>query len=90
MQELKIEGRTLAATVETTIKTYMDSTNKDSITNLYDLLMEQIEPALFKAVIERCKYNQSRAASMLGLSRGTLRTKLSKYFDDQYCGTRDN
>jgi DNA-binding protein Fis len=90
MQEQKIEGNTLATTVETTIKTYMDSMDKDSILNLYDLLMEQVEPALFKAVIERCKYNQSRAASMLGLSRGTLRTKLSKYFDDQYCGTRDN
>lgn len=90
MQELKIEGHTLAATVETTIKTYMDSMNKDTISNLYDLLMEQVEPALFKAVIERSKYNQSRAASMLGLSRGTLRKKLSKYFDNQYCGSRDN
>ena len=90
MQELKIEAHTLATTVESTIKTYMDSMDKDSISNLYELLMEQVEPALFKAVIERCKYNQSRAASMLGLSRGTLRTKLSKYFDDQYCGSRDN
>ena len=90
MQELKIEAHTLATTVESTIKTYMGSMDKDSISNLYELLMEQVEPALFKAVIERCKYNQSRAASMLGLSRGTLRTKLSKYFDDQYCGSRDN
>lgn len=90
MQELKIEERTLAATVEKTVKTYMDSMDKDSISNLYELMMEQIEPALFKAVIERSKYNQSRAASMLGLSRGTLRKKLSQYFDDQYCGNRDN
>lgn len=90
MQELKTEVNTLATTVETTIKTYMDSMDKDSISNLYDLLMEQIEPALFKTVIERSKYNQSRAASMLGLSRGTLRKKLSKYFDDQYCGSRGN
>ena len=90
MREINIGGHTLASTVEATIKTYMESMNKTNITNLYDLLMEQIEPALFKAVIERCKYNQSRAASMLGLSRGTLRTKLSKYFDDQYCGSRNS
>jgi DNA-binding protein Fis len=53
------------------------------------LIPIEVEPTLFKAVIERSKYNQSRAASMLGLSRGTLRKKLSQYFDDQYCGTRD-
>ncbi len=90
MQDLKIEGHSLVAAVEATIKIYIDSMDKTSITNLYDLLMEQIEPVLFKAVIEHSKYNQSRAASMLGLSRGTLRKKLTIYFDDQYCGTRDN
>lgn len=90
MQTLAIDNKTLATMVQTTIKTYMDSMDKDSISNLYDLLMEQVEPALLKAVIERSRYNQSLAASMLGLSRGTLRKKLSKYFDDQYCGSRDN
>ena len=90
MQEFKIEEHTLAGTVEKTVKTYMDSMDKENISNLYELMMEQIEPALFKAVIERSKYNQSRAASMLGLSRGTLRKKLSQYFDDQYCGTRNS
>lgn len=57
---------------------------------LYQLVMEEIEAPLLKSVMEYCKYNQSRAAIMLGLSRGTLRTKLRKYFDEQYTGTRDN
>lgn len=56
---------------------------------LYQLVMEEIEVPLLRYVMEHCKYNQSRAAVMLGLSRGTLRTKLRKYFDDQYTGTRD-
>ena len=38
--------------------------------------------------MENCRYNQSRAAIVLGVSRGTLRTKLKRYFDDQYVGTR--
>ena len=90
MQEVKIEDNALATTVATTIKTYLDTMDKDIIANLYNLLLEQVEPALFKAVIEHCKYNQCRAASILGLSRGTLRTKLTKYFDSQYCGSRDS
>lgn len=89
MQELKIEDSTLATTVEIMIKKHLESMDKECILNLYDLLLEQIEPPLLKAVIERCRYNQSLAAKMLGVSRGTLRTKLTKYFDDQYCGSQD-
>lgn len=48
-----------------------------------------VETPLFRAVMEHCKYNQSRAAVMLGISRGTLRTKLKRYFDDKYVGSRD-
>ena len=58
------------------------------IVDLYKLVMEEIEAPLLKAVIEHCKYNQCRAAILLGVSRGTLRTRLQYYFDDKYIGTR--
>ncbi len=57
--------------------------------DLYEIVLEEIETPLFKAVMEHCKYNQSRAAQILGVSRGTLRTKLRRYFDDKYVGSRD-
>jgi Fis family transcriptional regulator len=57
--------------------------------DLYQVIIEEIERPLFRAVMEYCKYNQSRAAVMLGISRGTLRTKLRRYFDDKYVGTRE-
>lgn len=44
---------------------------------------------LYKAVMEHCRYNQSRAAIILGISRGTLRKMLAYYFDDPYVGTRE-
>ena len=50
--------------------------------------MSEIEPPLFKAVLEKSKYNQVRAAKTLGISRGTLRKKLKLYFGDMYCGSR--
>ena len=58
--------------------------------DLYQFVLEEVEIPLFKAVMEHCKYNQSRAAFMLGVSRGTLRTKLRHYFDDKYVGTRED
>jgi DNA-binding protein Fis len=51
-------------------------------------VLEQVEPPLLEATMEKAKYNQVRAAKILGVSRGTLRKKLKQYFDDKYCGTR--
>ena len=53
------------------------------------MYLSEIEPPLLNAVMEKNKYNQVRAAKMLGISRGTLRKKLVDHFDDKYCGTRD-
>ncbi len=47
--------------------------------DIYDLAMSTIEPAIFKTVLEICNNNQSKAATMLGLARGTFRTRLEKY-----------
>jgi len=78
----------LAETVKKTVENFLSLPETEGVTNLYDMVLEQMEPALFKSVIEHCKYNQSKAATLLGLSRGTCRMKLKKYFDDQYCGSR--
>jgi Fis family transcriptional regulator len=46
---------------------------------LYALVMGEVEPAMFATVLHHTQGNQSRAASMLGLNRGTLRRKLREY-----------
>lgn len=78
----------LRAAVEQTVRRHLMSSNDKEIVDLHALVLEEIEIPLYKVVMERCKYNQSRAAVILGVSRGTLRTKLKRYFDDQYVGTR--
>ncbi len=71
------------------VKSYLGSTSmKDPNLNLYQLVMEEIEGPLFRTVMELTRYNQSKAARVLGVSRGTLRTKLKRYFDDEFIGTR--
>ena len=41
--------------------------------------MDQAEKALLTTVLAECNGNQSKAAIYLGLSRGTLRSKISDY-----------
>ena len=47
--------------------------------NLYELILAEVEAPLLQCVMDYTKNNQSRAAIVLGLSRGTLRKKLKQY-----------
>lgn len=80
----------LAASVTQSVQKYFSELKGTDPVDLYTFVLEEIETPLFRAVMEHCKYNQSRAATMLGISRGTLRTKLRRYFDDKYVGSREN
>lgn len=79
----------ISEAVSAVITNYLKTVDTKHVNNLYELVIEQIEPPLLQAAMEREKYNQSRAAKTLGLSRGTTREKLKKHFGDKYCGTRD-
>jgi Fis family transcriptional regulator len=41
--------------------------------------MHEVEEPLFRAVLDYADGNQSRAADILGINRGTLRKKLKSY-----------
>lgn len=79
----------LSGSVIQCVQKYFSELKGADPVNLYDFVLEEIETPLLRAVMEHCKYNQSRAADILGISRGTLRTKLRQYFDDKYVGSRD-
>lgn len=84
------ESETLSQQIATLVKNYLSTVNlKSKDLNLYELVLEEVEAPLFRTVMELSRYNQSRAARVLGVSRGTLRTKLKHYFDDEFIGTRD-
>ena len=83
------ERASLTECVSQSVHNYFSELNGAEPVDLYQFVLEEVETPLFKAVMEHCKYNQSRAANLLGISRGTLRTKLRRYFDDKYVGSRD-
>ncbi len=64
---------------EEALNSYFSSLNGDSPGELYDLVLGEVEQPLFKAVMDYTRGNQSQAAVILGISRGTLRKKLKNY-----------
>ncbi|MEE1285417.1 MAG: helix-turn-helix domain-containing protein [Ruminobacter sp.] len=52
--------------------------NKDS-NELYELYLSTVEAPLFRNVLAHVRGNQSKAAKLMGINRGTLRKKLKKY-----------
>ncbi len=58
---------------------YFASLNGERPADLYDLVLGEIEKPLFKAVMAYTGGNQSEAAGILGINRGTLRKKLKTY-----------
>ena len=90
MQETQQQNEVLSQQVIHAVKQYLNTvSNKDANLNLYQLIVEEVEAPLFRTVMEMTRYNQSKAARVLGVSRGTLRTKLKRYFVDEFIGTRD-
>lgn len=80
----------LSEQVISAVKHYLTSEGRKNIDlNLHQLILELVEAPLFRTVMEMTRYNQSKAARVLGVSRGTLRTKLKRYFDEEFIGTRE-
>jgi DNA-binding protein Fis len=85
-----VQGQALSEQIIKLVRQHLSSQgSKNTDLNLYDLVLEEIEGPLFRTVMEMTRYNQSKAARVLGVSRGTLRTKLKYYFDDEFIGSRE-
>lgn len=71
--------KSLAVSVEEAVKEYLDTMGDEQVTDLYELVLTEVEAPLMSCVLQFTNNNQSRTASILGLNRGTLRKKLRKY-----------
>ena len=69
----------LRSLTEQALDSYFASLNGHAPGHLYDLVMREVEEPLFRAVLDYAEGNQSRAADILGINRGTLRKKLKVY-----------
>ena len=58
---------------------FLATLDGEACIDLYDMVLRQIEEPLLREVLDYTQHNQSHAATMLGLNRGTLRKKLRQY-----------
>jgi Fis family transcriptional regulator, factor for inversion stimulation protein len=63
---------------ERALSDYFTSLNGHRPAHLYDLVLREVEEPLFRVVLDYAEGNQSRAAVILGINRGTLRKKLKE------------
>ena len=65
--------------VSMALEAYIADMGDEEITDLYELVLREVEGPMLASVLRHTGNNQSKTAAMLGLSRGTLRKKLRKY-----------
>lgn len=73
------DDRPLSDHTEEALSRYFENLNGHRPGDLYELVMSEVEKPLFKSVLEYTGGNQSEAAQILGINRGTLRKKLKAY-----------
>ena len=65
--------------VTSALELYLGDLDGHDVNDLYHVVLNEVEPAILNVVMEHVAGNQSQAANMLGISRGTLRKKLKQY-----------
>ena len=73
------QGRPLRDSVEIAVSNYFAQIDGQSVTDVYDMVMQEVEAPLLEVVMNYTRHNQTRASAVLGLNRGTLRKKLKRY-----------
>jgi Fis family transcriptional regulator len=69
----------LRESVTQVMQHYFANLKGEETRQVYAFFLEEIEEPLLAAVMKYTHSNQSKAARILGLSRGALRIKLQKY-----------
>ena len=73
------KSTTLRNSVQESLHNYFSKLGDKVANDLYDMVLAEIEEPLLESVMRYTRGNQSKAAILLGISRGTLRKKLKIY-----------
>lgn len=69
----------LSDVVARSLRRYLSDLNGESPSELYALVLKEVEAPMLAVIMEHTAQNQSRAAEMLGINRNTLRKKLKAH-----------
>jgi Fis family transcriptional regulator len=73
------QAQSLRDYVEQAVTNYFQHLEGQDVTEVYNMVLSEVEAPLLEVVMKYCRHNQTKAAHVLGLNRGTLRKKLKQY-----------
>lgn len=73
------QSQSLRACVEQAMENYFQNLDGQPVNDVYNMVMAEVEAPMLEIVLKYTRHNQTRAAQVLGLNRGTLRKKLKQY-----------
>ena len=69
----------LPACINAKLELYFEQLNGESASGVYKMVMQETESVTIKFVLDMVEQNQSEAARILGMNRGTLKKKIELY-----------
>ncbi len=72
-------AQTIRDSVAVALENYFSHLDGHEAFDVYDMVLAEVEAPLLEAVMKYTRKNQTKAATLLGLNRGTLRKKLKQY-----------
>jgi Fis family transcriptional regulator len=75
----EVTSHSLRSSVTEIMQQYFANLKGEEPRNVYDFFLDEIEEPLLVSVMKFTRDNQSEAARILGVSRGTLRSMLKKF-----------
>ena len=75
----QVTNKPLRDSVKQALRNYLSQLGEQDVNDLYVLVLAEVEQPMLDMIMQYTRGNQTRAANMLGINRGTLRKKLKKY-----------
>ncbi len=75
----QVTNKPLRDSVKQALRNYLSQLDGQDVNDLYELVLAEVEHPMLDMIMQYTRGNQTRAATMLGINRGTLRKKLKKY-----------
>jgi Fis family transcriptional regulator len=69
----------LPACINAKLDRYFEQLNGEKVSGVFKMVLQETESATIKFVLDRVEQNQSEAARILGINRGTLKKKIELY-----------
>ena len=74
-----VKSMSLGECARQSLQQYFADLDEEIPSSLYNLVIGEVEGPMLEVVMRHTNNNQSKAAEILGLNRGTLRKKLKEY-----------